>query len=154
MAGAVGCARRSGRPRSPIIAPAVRVGWAVKYLALTASCTVGARAEKYASAAGLGGIRGLLGVVIQLASLAIGGAQGAEIDAHGSLSFFPVSDRGAVNRASDEESGEPPQSSAAPMRIGRCRRWNHRRAVISRAPGSGPSKAVIRLPEPRPFTSI
>lgn len=99
-------ARRSGRTRSPVIAPAVRVGWAFEYLALAASCTFGATGEKGAPAAGLARIRRFLGVVIQLASLVFGGAQSAEIDAYGFLIFifFPVPDRDAASRASEEQS--------------------------------------------------
>src|SRR4029077_10215998 len=96
----------SARPRSPVIAPAVRVGGTVEYLALAASCSFGATGEKDAPATGPARIRRFLGVVIQLASLVFGGAQSAEIDAHGCLIFifFAVSDRDAASRASEEES--------------------------------------------------
>jgi hypothetical protein len=99
-------ARRSGRTRSPVIAPAIRVGWAVEYLALAASGTFGATGEKGAPATGLAGIRRSLGVVIQLASFVFGGAQSAEIDAHSFLVFifFAVPDRNAASRTSEEQS--------------------------------------------------
>jgi len=82
----------------------VRVGRAVEYLALAAKCTFAAWAEKYTRAAGPVGIRRLLGVVVQLASLAIGGAKGAEIDAHGffGLIFLPIRNREAARGASEE----------------------------------------------------
>jgi len=82
----------------------VRVGWTVEYLAGAASSILRVLAEKHARAAGLVRIRGLLGVVVYPASLALGGAEGAEVDAHGSTSitFIRVSDRGAARHASEE----------------------------------------------------
>jgi hypothetical protein len=64
----------SDRTRSPVIAPAARVSWTVKYLTLAAKRTSGAGGKKGAPTAGLARVRRLLGVVIQLAPLALGGA--------------------------------------------------------------------------------
>lgn len=127
MQTAQGAMVRSGRTRTPIIAPAVRVSRAVKYQTLAASPTLGAGGKKSAPAAGLGRIRRLLGVIIQLAPLAFGGAQGFEVDADGFVTFtlLPVPNRDAGS-AGEEESGEPPQSSATFLCAGTRAPWGHR----------------------------
>ena len=76
------------RARCPIIAPALRIGGTVEYLALAAGCRSGSGGEEAAPATGLARIQRLLSVVVQFALLVLGRTQGAGIGA-GEVLFFP-----------------------------------------------------------------
>src|ERR1700746_2748296 len=104
---------RSGRSRRPVVAPALRIGGTVEYRALAASYSFCTGGKKIAPAAGLAGIRRLLRVVIQLALLLLGRAEGVRLDAYRVPFLRSVRGRVPSRRSGDEARRQPPERGAS-----------------------------------------
>jgi|SRR5579863_2795038 len=106
----------------PIIALALRIGGAVEYFALAASCRLRSSSEKAASATGLPRIQRLLGVVVQFALPVLGLAKVVGIDADELLLIFSMTNGDPANRTGEDASRQLPQSGTTSLhsdRLGR-----------------------------------